>query len=129
MKGVQNFCFWQLRMQILWRRRCSCVVDLKLPNVSLDFVSGNIRTLGRFCLNTLLISPLCSISFYMTPYDADITCKLLHLCPGSILLAKICLQIIFAIVATEIIAETIMTNSVTNIAKIARVTNVTKFKA
>ena len=52
-----------------------------------------------------------------------------HLCPGSILLAKICQQIIFAIVATEIIAEKIMTNSFTNIAKIARVTNVTKIKA
>ena len=47
-----------------------------------------------------------------------------HLCPGSILLAKI-----FATVATEIITETIMTNSFINIAKIARVTNVTKFKA
>ena len=33
MKGVQNFCFCQLSMQILWRRRCSRVVDLKLPNV------------------------------------------------------------------------------------------------
>ena len=31
MKGVQNFCFCQLSMQILWRRRCSRVVDLKLP--------------------------------------------------------------------------------------------------
>ena len=31
-KGVQSFCFWQLSMQILWRRRCSRVVDLKLPN-------------------------------------------------------------------------------------------------
>ena len=31
-KGVQNFCFCQLSMQILWRRRCSRVVDLKLPN-------------------------------------------------------------------------------------------------
>ena len=30
-KGVQNFCFWQLSMQILWRRCCSRVVDLKLP--------------------------------------------------------------------------------------------------
>ena len=30
-KGVQNFCFCQLGMQILWRRRCSRVVDLKLP--------------------------------------------------------------------------------------------------
>ena len=30
-KGVQNFCFCQLSMQILWRRRCSRVVDLKLP--------------------------------------------------------------------------------------------------
>ena len=31
-KGVQNLCFCQLSMQILWRRRCSRVVDLKLPN-------------------------------------------------------------------------------------------------
>ena len=30
-KGVQNFCFCELSMQILWRRRCSRVVDLKLP--------------------------------------------------------------------------------------------------
>ena len=29
---MQNFCFCQLSMQILWCRRCSCVVDLKLPN-------------------------------------------------------------------------------------------------
>ena len=29
-KGVQNFCFSQLSMQILWRCRCSRVVDLKL---------------------------------------------------------------------------------------------------
>ena len=29
-KGVQNFCFCQLSMQMLWRRRCSRVVDLKL---------------------------------------------------------------------------------------------------
>ena len=28
---MQNFCFCQLSMQILWRRRCSRVVDLKLP--------------------------------------------------------------------------------------------------
>ena len=28
-KGVQNFCFSQLSMQILWRRHCSRVVDLK----------------------------------------------------------------------------------------------------
>ena len=26
-KGVQNFRFWQLNMQILSRRRCSRVVD------------------------------------------------------------------------------------------------------
>ena len=32
-KGVQNFCFCHLSMQILWRRRCSRVVDLKLPDV------------------------------------------------------------------------------------------------
>ena len=31
-KGVQNFCFCQLSMQILGGRRCSRVVDLKLPN-------------------------------------------------------------------------------------------------
>ena len=31
-KGVQNFCFGQLSMQILWRHRCARVVDLKLPN-------------------------------------------------------------------------------------------------
>ena len=30
---MQNFCFCQLSMQILWRRRCSRVVDLKLPTV------------------------------------------------------------------------------------------------
>jgi len=35
MKGVQKFCFCQLSMQILWRRRCSRVVDLKLPTVSM----------------------------------------------------------------------------------------------
>ena len=29
---MRNFCFCQLSMQILWRRRCSRVVDLKLPN-------------------------------------------------------------------------------------------------
>ena len=28
---MQNFCFCQLSMQIWWRRRCSRVVDLKLP--------------------------------------------------------------------------------------------------
>ena len=28
---MQNFCFCQLNMQILWRRGCSRVVDLKLP--------------------------------------------------------------------------------------------------
>ena len=28
---MQNFCFWQLSIQILWRRRCRRVVDLKLP--------------------------------------------------------------------------------------------------
>ena len=32
-KGVQNFCFCQLSMQILWSRRFSRVVDLKLPNI------------------------------------------------------------------------------------------------
>ena len=31
---MQNFCFCQLSMQILWRCRCSRVVDLKLPNKS-----------------------------------------------------------------------------------------------
>ena len=30
---MQNFCFCQLSMQILWRRRYGRVVDLKLPNV------------------------------------------------------------------------------------------------
>ena len=30
---MQDFCFCQLNMQILWRRRRSRVVDLKLPNV------------------------------------------------------------------------------------------------
>ena len=31
-QGLQNFCFCQLSMQILWRRRYSRAVDLKLPN-------------------------------------------------------------------------------------------------
>ena len=34
-KRVQNFCFCQLSMQILWRRRYGRVVDLKLPNTRL----------------------------------------------------------------------------------------------
>jgi len=38
-------------------------------------------------------------------------------------------KIIFAIVVTEIIDEKIITNSFTNIEKIARVTNVRKLKA
>ena len=38
MKGVQNFCFCQLNMQILWRRRCSRVVDLKLSSLVLALV-------------------------------------------------------------------------------------------
>ena len=33
---MQNFCCCQLSMQILWRRRCSRVVDLKLPNRELE---------------------------------------------------------------------------------------------
>ena len=33
---MQNFCFCQLSMQILWRRRCSRVVDLKLPNMKIS---------------------------------------------------------------------------------------------
>ena len=32
-KGVQNFCFCQLSMQILCSRRCSRVVDLKLARI------------------------------------------------------------------------------------------------
>ena len=28
---MQSFCFCELSMQILWRRRCSRVVDLNLP--------------------------------------------------------------------------------------------------
>ena len=44
------------------------------------------------------------------------------------MLAKISSQIIFAIVAREIIAERIMTNSVTKIANIARITKVTRVK-
>ena len=39
--------------------------------------------------------------------------------------SRICQQIIFAIVATEIIDEKIMTNSFTNIAKITKVTRCT----
>ena len=42
-KGLHNFCFWQLIMQILWRRRCGRVVDLKLPNV----IHGSISLLVR----------------------------------------------------------------------------------
>ena len=43
-KGVQNLCFCQLSMQILWRRRCSRVVDPKLSNLKMRcvWVSGNI---------------------------------------------------------------------------------------
>ena len=35
-KGVQNLCFCQLSMQILWRCRCRRVVDLKLSNYEED---------------------------------------------------------------------------------------------
>ena len=45
-----------------------------------------------------------------------------EICLGSILLAKICYQTFFAIVAKEIM------KSLTNVAKIARITNVTRFK-
>ena len=33
---MQNFCLRQLSMQILLRRRCSRVVDLKLPIIKPD---------------------------------------------------------------------------------------------
>ena len=47
-KGVQNFCFCQLSMQILWRRRCSRVVDLKLPIISArDTTEQNTRVGAR----------------------------------------------------------------------------------
>ena len=39
-KGVLNFCFCQLSMQILWRRR---VVDLKLPIVRIKVKSWPAR--------------------------------------------------------------------------------------
>ena len=45
-KGVQNFCFCQLSMQILWRRRCSRVVDLKLPNVWNERTSSLMEVVG-----------------------------------------------------------------------------------
>ena len=45
MKGVQKFCFCQLSMQIFWRRRCSRVVDLKLPSFYVDdLVTGHKTT-------------------------------------------------------------------------------------
>jgi len=36
-KGMQNFCFRQLSMQILWSRHCSRVVELKLPFNSAEY--------------------------------------------------------------------------------------------
>ena len=48
-KGVQNFCFCQLSMQILWRRCCSRAVDLKLPSVAMGSpVRTNILIPGDF---------------------------------------------------------------------------------
>ena len=45
-KGVQNFCFCHLSgMQILWRRRCSRVVDLKLPDVQENL---SLKSLSKF---------------------------------------------------------------------------------
>ena len=46
-----------------------------------------------------------------------------EICPGSILLAKICQQTFFAIVAKEIIEKNYVRKSLTNITKIARIYN------
>ena len=51
-----------------------------------------------------------------------------EICLGSILLAKICYQTFFAIVAKEIMKKNYVRKSLTNVAKIARITNVTRFK-
>ena len=48
-KSVQNFCFWQLIMQILWPRRCGRVVDLKLPDVKHGSISLLVRALFLRC--------------------------------------------------------------------------------
>ena len=51
-----------------------------------------------------------------------------EICLGSILLAKICYQTFFAIVAKEIMKKNYVRKSRTNVAKTARITNVTRFK-
>ena len=51
-----------------------------------------------------------------------------EICLGSILLAKICYQTFFAIVAKEIMKKNYVRKSLTNVAKTARITNVTRFK-
>ena len=59
-KGVQNFCFCQLSMQILWRPRCSQVVDLKLPNSYLH---------ARPPVNNLVIQDIVVFSQFACPLD------------------------------------------------------------
>ena len=44
------------------------------------------------------------------------------------MLAKICWQIVFAIVAKEIIEKNYVRKSLTNVAKIAKITNLTRIK-
>ena len=55
-------------------------------------------------------------------------CRRQDICAGSILLARICQQMFFAIVAKEIIEKNYVRKSLTNVAKIARITKVTRFK-
>ena len=57
---MQNFCFCQLSMQILWRRRCSRVVDLKLPisaPIDLDGRPNYFTRSGHIWPRGRLISP------------------------------------------------------------------------
>ena len=65
-KGKSKYTTKHLMYQCIVPRKPSLLRFPSSPNVSLDFVSGNIRTLGKFCLNKLIISAV----FYFLLLDS-----------------------------------------------------------
>ena len=90
-KGVQNFCFCQLSMLILWRRRCSRVVDLKLPiagSMTVD-TDGTFDLLHSLALRTSNLYGSLRFSLLFVQGKIDGRCCRCSFCPPS----KCCEQI------------------------------------
>ena len=75
--GVQNFCFCQLSMQILWRRRCSLIEPTATRQNDVNNVVGDTSVNNnQHEAKTTLVKSIGENCFFWTYFDVHIhRCK------------------------------------------------------